>query len=437
MVSVIGLTEFFQQTYTSSRSDGSSYANGYYVGNLDVLLQRAKRNKSISQSRLWDYVRVENDPNFNRRNSEPKFAKLISKISSATTITTVVASQLHMANLTQFIPENLRNLLFNFNALADTSINLLSNFEKQIIFSQIEKALFADIEFNFLGGTITFNELVNVADSIFENMPFEESIKNDSLRPILSLGIQNLLPESMVGIFDSLIYLDLLDTIFINDEVNRNAFTGELKSNTAAYGTNKVNTVVVAANYTNQPIDFSDPMGLKLQNSFKDDLKSDYTAQTLNNVNLVGTKYNLTQAQKDQIATLLAADGATNIDNAFEGSLVGLPSLLKVGNGLSIEAYNKTTTAVNNAISRVVANVIKDAGLISTPTGTKPLDYLINIKTNLEKRKNMKKRGASSDQFVEIDSFLSSVVSDGEISESLLQSLSDRLDTILQESESV
>lgn len=432
MVDINGLANFFGQKYNETFESMDSYASGSQIGSLDILLHRAKRNKHITQSKLWDYIQVENDPNFARKSVENKFEGLISKLSMTTSIVTIFTSQLYMVGIHEYIPANIKELLFNYNSIVDTGINLLNTFEKQIIFNQIEQALFADLEIQFLGGTITFNEIVNTADSIIANMPFKDAIENNGIRPLLSLGIQNLLPESMVGIFDALQYLDLLDTVFINDDANKILFDKAVRDRITNYGKTITGTVVTSEKYKGVTIDYADPLGLTLRDNFLSDLYGEYEKELANIIVDEGVTFGLSTNDIDSMTDIFIKDAKNNVDSLNNGSL-GLPSLIRSAKGIETVTFNKTVEAMLKGHERFADSIITQAGLNSTPSNTRPLDYLINVKKNIEARAKFKSRGANSDQFVEINNYLKSVVKDKNISDDVLEDLNIRLDELLKE----
>ena len=432
MVNVLGLTDFFNRSFTDIPVIETDFEQGYYSSNLDVLISKSRRSKAISEAKIWDYILVENDPNFSRSQSSGKLNKILSKLSLSSTLVTVFTSQLYMSELYEFIPYNLRSTLFNLTGLIDTNINLISNFDKRLPFSLIEEAFFKDLEFQYDGGNITFNELTNLANNILDSMPLADSIQNDSLRPLLSLGIQNLLPSSMIGIFQAAQYADEINSIFSNNTTKQN-FNTELQNEIEDFSDNKVNTAVSENDYTNTNITFADPLGINLQSQFKSELQSSYFEHIEESVNTVGTRYGLTSDQKQNLIDILQADAQSNIESAFSKPGTGLPSLTKVSTALGNESHNGTRTAINNSIERLTNKIINQVGLKQTVND--PLDYLVNVKRNIKSRLEFKKRGVTTERFTEVDNYLKSVVKDGKITDEILEDLDRQLNELIPETD--
>lgn len=428
MVNTSGLSSFFQIRYAEKDKSYAGYASGYQSSNLDVLLQKAGRSKTISESKIWDFIQVENDPNFSRKANQSKYKKLVSKLSATSAIATTISSQVHMARIHEFFPTNVTEFLFNISAVLDTNINLLQSFEDFSIFTQIEQVFLTDLEFQFGNKIITFQQLVNLSVAVFDNLAEKDSIKNNGIRPLLALGLQNFLPDSMSGIFTTLSYIDLLDTTFTNDSL-KSLFDSELQILLGNLSQFKINDYVLSSNYTEEFISFSDPLGLNLQSKFESELSSEYSSDLKNGIEEINTRgnYGLTVTDISQLVDLFVADINTNIDSAFKGT-VGLPSLLEVSQGLSIEAHNNTKNSINSAFDTLAASILTASKINTAPVGTRPLDHLINVKTNIEKRIEYKRRGATIDQFTIIDNYLSSVIGSGnQLTEAALEDLSNIL----------
>jgi hypothetical protein len=436
MPDILALTNFFQSTFNADYRSNSEYGAGYQASSLDILLQKSKRFKTVSENRIFDFIQVENDPNFGRKKNKSKYEGLISKLSGATSILTVFNAQTYMAGIHEFIPANLRSLLQNFQSISDTTINLIDNLQQQVIFKQIEEALFADLKLEFLGGTITFQEITNMANSIYDNLPLQDAVKNNGIRPLLSLGLQTFLPNSMVGIFDSLQYLDLLETIFINDTENSLFFTNKVKNKVLEYTEIEIqDTLIDPVIYEEPNLNYSDILGLALRDQFRSEIELFYQDILIEAVQTVGEEYEMAEVDRQALTDFLLDDANSNVEDAFRGT-VALPELFDVVASANVESYNSTVSSLSNSFTLFIEGVISDLGIEPNTDSTKPLasvDYLINVKTNIRKRLEMKQRGATSEAFVDIEKYLSTVLVNKKITDDNLQDLNDRIDELLRE----
>jgi len=424
------LSKFFNSRQNQSFESYDGYEDGYQFSSVDILLQRARRDKAVRENKIFDFIQVENDPNFLRSapvNSNT-LNKLVSKLSIATQIVTTVNAKFYMAGITEFLPVNIQQLLFNFQTVSDTGINLTQNIKQLVTFKQIEQAFLDDLSIQFLNGTITYQEIVNIADNILENMPMQESIKNNGLRSLLSLNLQSLFPDSMLGIFDSIQYLDYLDQIFGDNQTEKDDFTRLLSNDIQSYVSNTTVETIVSGNYDDLDVTMDDPLGLSSQAAFIEEIRREYTEHV---VDLIINQPNINTEQKEQLIDMVTVDLNQNLESAFRGT-IGLPSFATVVKGVNTDSYNKTVSFINSAFDNFAKETIITLGF-TAPTNQRPLDYLVNLKKNINARIEMKRRGDTSEAFVEIDKYLKTVISNGDITDKHLEYLQSRLDDILRE----
>ena len=406
IISTDGLESFFTRGFSNNYESFKFYDTGYQTSILDILYQKARRTKGVSQNKIYDLIQLENDPNHNRGINGRTYEKLISKLSIATQILAMVQSNLHMANIYEFIPSNLRNLMGSFQSISDTGINFLSNINQGLTFNQIEQALLADLRLQYANGDITFLELTAIANAILDNQNLQESVENNGLRPLLALQLQNLLPSSMTGIFSDLQFLDELAEIITNDDI-RNSFLRtaeqEIEDYSKLYPTDLDN---VNNNYylNSTKITLEDPLGIKVRDSFKTDLFNSYSSEL---ISIVTTNPDLTTLQKEQTYELLLADASQNVEAAFKGK-IGLPSLNLSIKGVNSESYNKSVEKVLSAFDIFFRNDIipKIDNIKGAPADLSPGNYLFNLKRNIEKRLEMESRGTTNSELAEIEKVL-------------------------------
>ena len=434
MPSATGLSNFFQKKYDVPEKSYSGYGSGYQLSNLDVIFQKMARKKTISESKLWDLIHVENDPNFSRRKHSEKHMRILSKLSSMSTILTSVHSQLYAAGVHEFFPTNMNELIFNILTLSDTTVSTMNNFDDFSIYAQIEQSFLKDLQIQLYGKTITFSDMENIAREVSRNLHNKEAIKNDSIRPLLSLHLQNFIPVELSGVFTTLDYLDLLNGSLSGNF--KDLFDAEIQNAINLFNSNtELSELVSPTNYTGEYISFSDPLGLNLQSEFENELSSGYSASVSGIVSDIGESYGLSTEEINSFSSVIGNSFSASLENTLSTGLIALPSLLDIGTGIDIAANNETISAINASFDSLFSGVITELGFTQSAAvfgDIKPLDHLVNIKTNILKRLEYSTMGAASEEFEKIDAYLKSVIAQDtkNITETLVVELKDKLDSV-------
>lgn len=425
------LDQFLSNPFNQGYVSNVGTQPGFMGSNLDLLLQQARRNQNVRQSKLFDYIQVENDPNFSR-GAQPNskiFSKAVSDLSITTQIVTVVNSTLSMAGVQEFIPSNIRELLLNFNSLADTGINASSNIKQGISFQQIEKAFLGDLTLQFGNQTITFNQIALMANNIANGTQKGQTISNTGIRPLLSIGIQQFLPADMAAIFNDAQYLDMLTNIFGDQSPNIALVNSLFINSTNNFANSTVSSLVTPEFYDNPPLTLDDPLGLSLQSQFNGELDTSYTNQIITMVNSTDI---IPDEDKQTIIDFLVLDAQDNLNNAFRGG-IGLPSLAVCAEAVIVDSHNKAFDSIIAAFENFTSDLLVKIGLTPPPNGVSSIDYLQNVKRSLKKRLDMQKTGATSEDFAAIESFLQNVLLNQDLTAARLQELNDFIDTLLKE----
>ena len=435
-IKITAISDLFNRSYADDvLQDVTDYQENYQLGALDIIMQRARRNKAVKENKIFDFIQLENDPNFLRssNNIRQKYEKYISTLSLSTSLVTMVNANIQLAGVSDIIPANLRQLMSNYQSIIDTNINALSNIQQLVSFKQIENAFLSDLRFNFLGETITFSEIALFSDRVFNFFETQDAIKNSGLRPLLALNMQSLLPSSVLDIFETVQWLDNLNTLF-QDENTRNAFNTDIQKAIGDSSQRKINTIVVEDKYSDVDLNLNDPLGLVLKQTFTTELNNNYEDILNTEIDNVVKNYSeLTSEQVLAIKSIIIVDTYSNIKNALEKSSIGLPKLSTVVKAVNTDTYNKTFIAIQNAIERFTEELIDEIGL-KRPTGNqRPLDYLQNIKADIKRRSNIQKYGVTTQELNEIDSKLRSAVIDGKINTDVILALQQKIDNVLKE----
>ena len=417
------LNSVFSKDFSAPFTSPLSQSPQYNTGNFDSLLQQASRNKAIQKNKIWDYVAVENDPNFSRNASinSSTLQKATGKLSIVQQMVTVINSQLAISGLINYVPSNVRAMLLNFNSVSDTNVNALATIKQGITFQQITQAFLGDIKLQFGNKTITLNDVAGIANNVITNSQQPNSLKNNGLRSILSLGLQSMLPASMTGFLSDLTYIDNVNNLLNGDPSLTSLFDELMGTQVAGISNMNVSDLVTVTNYDNPNLTLDDPLGLSLQAQFQNELENNYTGQLNKAIDAVCAQMNIT-ADNSAVKQSVENNATENIAKAFSGNL-GLPPLTDVINAVVIESNNKTVQAIVLAFDTFTNDIIAQAGLVPVPAGTKPIDYLMNLKRNLQARLDMNKYGTTPDNLVVIEAYLKSVLQDQDLTQAHLEQL--------------
>lgn len=424
------LSQFQNPLITRQSLDSIIPYKGYYKTNFDSVLQHFRRKKFVTNNKILDYISVENDPNFSRGNpiNSKKLEKILSDISVSTSLVTIVTSKLHILRIHEFLPANVTKILFDLNSIMDTNYNVLSLIRSGDITKQIESSLFTDLLYEFTNGKINFPELITIFDNIENFMLLKDPIKNNGIRSVLGLGIQNLLPKDIMSILnESLSYVDMLDELFDTTQ-EKDLFNQLLESKTKTYSLKKVEDIVENTNvYTNVFITIDDPLGLGLQDKLENEIIKDFQSFT-NSITF--PELNLTEEQLVQVRETVSLLGTKTFNDVFAGN-IGLPSLTQSTKAVEVETYNTNVTSIKKVMKNISNYIIEQLNV--KPTNQDPVDYLINLKTNIRKRIEMKSRGDTTDNFRIIDEYLRNTIIGDNFTEEKLIDLNEKLTELLQD----
>lgn len=437
-VNFSNLTDFFRTTFDEPYESYAPYEAGYAISHLDILVQKARRSKKIAENRLFDFIQLDNDPNYDRSalNNSETIQKIVSKLSMSTQIMAVINSNIIMAGVSEFIPTNIRKLLFNYQGLADTGINVLSTIKQQITFKQIEQAFLSDLRIQIGSGSLSFAQVVQMVDALDVSMFKQDKTLNSAIRPLLSLGLQNLFSEDISGVLESVQYLDKLYEMFVDDETLKLELTDYYGGELNSYKSRKVEDIVVN-DYTNIYVDLSDPIGLIERNKFQQEIINDYNSFVIQMVD--NSPGSLSQETKDELVDIFVEEGQIVINDTFTGR-IGLPSFTDVASGAVSDTWNQTIDNINSAFQIIAVETIRDIGLnvsVEDIRTTRPIDLLQNMKKNIRARIQMKKVGGTSVAFTEINNYLETIIPDGDLSDTNLELLNSRIEEILKETVNV
>ena len=277
----------------------------------------------------------------------------------------------------------------------------------------IEQALVYDLLSYFDNGSTTYTDIVNMSISISQNLELFDNIKTGNLKSVLSLPLSKFLPDQFSSILDSLSYIDLLDQIFTDDTAKNNfniavinIFDSYQDSTTGDY---------VDSSYEQCSIGYEDPLGTITQESLMSDLSSNLFTQINKDLLVVYNQYNISPSNQTQITNTLIQSFQDNITENILDSNILLPSLTDCTNIITSKSNNDIVTAVKNSFVLFQTEILKRIPEIVQTSDS--FDYLINIKTNLEKRDKYLRSGSSKDRMYDIQSYINSVT---------VQNLSDK-----------
>lgn len=419
--------------------NSENFQSGYYTSSMDILLQKSRRYKAVTENKIFDWIQIENDPNYARSNplNKEQLERIATRLSLATQITTTVNSAITILGVKEFLPSNIIYLIENFQVFTDTNFNALNSVKQLATVKQIENAFFNDISFQYGQNNISFSDVAGVLAALSDNFPLQDKIRNNAIRPLLSLNLQSLFGRDIADFILSAQYIDKLSDVYEDSVALKQSLNTKVSTNLSTYAKDtKVSELVKNDEiYTQAYITLDDPMGLNLRerliSEIKPKIKKDVDKIILDVLN---SDSNISGEDKEELLEIMSEGVLNTIDYTFRGQL-GLPSLLICSQAISNESYNNTVISVRQAMDNFVREVIDSANINVDPmfkTKQKPFDYLMNIKTNIQKRLDMQRLGDRSEAFVQIDKFLSTVVRDKDLSDENLERLDKEIDKLLK-----
>lgn len=420
------LTDILKSTeiYTPENTD-----IGYHKSHINVLLQQLKKRTNIEQSKIWDYIAVENDPFFSRRypSNNNKLSKILSTLSLSQQALTSILAQLHLANVYNFIPKNFLNIVRTYTRLIDAGNNVLPTIQQQIPFNMIEQALLHDLLSYFNVSQTTYNDIIDLSNTILANMDLYSNIETGDLKSILSLPLRKFLPQEFSVILDSLAYLDLLDQIF-TDDTEKNNFNNAILNVFEQHNNDPVNTYIDSS-YETYNITYSDPLGITRQESMISDLSSNLFDNIHTDLNVIYDQYNISVNHQTQITQALSDSFQSSILDQILDSGVLLPDLTDCSNTIKTQSHNDTVNAIKNSFILFQTEILKQ--IPELKSNDESFDYLINIKNNLEIRQNYINRGSTIDNIYEIQSYINGVLNN-KMTDVQIDQLYDKIKGILK-----
>jgi len=403
----------------------------YHKSHLNILLQQLKRKTNIEQSKVWDYIAVENDPFFSRRypSNNNKISKIMSNVSTYQTALTATLNQLYLAKVYNFIPKNLLDTIKTLSGLADTTNNLLPTISQQIPLQMIEQALLTDLLSYFDNGQATYNDVLSMYSSVLQNAELFQNIQTGDLKSILSLPLKQFLPEEFSVILESLAYLDLLDEIFTTDD-DKNSFNLAILNIFKSTESNTVSSYVNPDEFQNYNISYSDPLGITHQDSMMSQMASNIFSSINPQLNSLYSQHNISSQHASNITTSLEQSFSTSIVDPILDSGILLPDLTDCSNTIKANANNDVINSFKNCFVLFQQEIIKRIPEISQQSTS--FDYLVNIKNNLELRDRYINTGSSIENLQEIRDYIETNTT-SKLSDKQLDDLYIKIKTVLKD----
>lgn len=386
----------------------------------ELLLSKFKRVKAVRENKIFDLIGVELDPNFSPVSAfnSSKLQKLVSKLSLSTSLVTMAKAKLKMMKIYEFLPSNILYLMDNYQAFMDTNVNMLENVKQLITFRKIEEAFLADLKLQFFGGELTYKQVMDIANNFYSAFPVGSDIDNISIRSILSLGLQNILPNDFYQFFDSLQWFDILEDVLSEGFESEKEILSELFSESFQSIPTTTNIEDVLSEQTllsaqTSKLTLSDIFGIDIQNSVKQEvytyLRSDIETKILSDSRIPTT---VSTQQLQELTNQLFDNHVvpTLETDVFSKQSMGLPSISEIVKAINTETYNYTVQSIQSATQRFAIELMNSLGIAysSSLTTDKPVDYLFNVRRMLKTRLDLSKTGSSSTSLIEIDTYIKS-----------------------------
>lgn len=420
------LTDILKYTdiYTPSTIDID-----YHQSHMNILLEQLKRKTNIEESKVWDYIAVENDPFFSRRyiKNSSKLYKVMNNLSLYQQALTATTNQLYLARVYNFIPKNLISIIKTYSGLVDSYSYMLPTIKQQIPFNLIEQALLHDLLSHFDNGQATYNNILDMYSAILVNSELFENIKTGNLKSLLSLPISKFLPEEFSSILDTLSYLELLDEIF-TDDTEKNNFNLSILNVFDSIKDNEVNHYV-SNSYSEYDIDYDDPLGIQRQESMMNDFTSNIFTDINQSLISVYVQYDVPLNYYDILNNTMQNSFREVLIDPILDSGILLPDLTECSNTIKVKSNNDVVNSIKKAFVLFHNEILKRIPEVKTNNDS--FDYLLNIKKNLEIRDQYLNKGSSTDRLYEIQNYVKGILNEN-LSDTEIDALYIKIKTVLK-----
>lgn len=420
----MSIVDFFTRKITEPYRPYQNYDSKYMLSSIDLLLQQAKRNKSVRENKIFDYLAVEGDPFYSRRVEQnyQKLLKYTSDLSMVTQSVSAITAKLDLIRVLPFIPVHIQKLLLNFQTVVDTTSYAITGSQQLLSFKQIEAVFLDDLKLQLGNKVITYQQIVLMYNNILNSLKIADSVKNTSLKPLLGSGILELFPRDIsTTITESIQYIDKVDEIFELGTPEFDLFNTGISNLLGLYSKKKVSDIV-KNDYNDLDITFDDPLGINTLGLFLDELKTDFSNDVLEELNT----HQLGDTDKQELLDIINQEYNNLIDDTFTGTL-GLPSLFEVSEAIVNNSSNKTREHIINSFNTLTLEIMDEMGIDKNSVTNSPVDYLVHVKTNLEKRLEMKLNNDVSDNFKLFDNFIKTAYNKKIITEPEIETLNNNL----------
>lgn len=399
----------------------NTYQEGYIRSNFDMMLKKMYRIDAVKKSRLNDFIYLETDKNFSKRKISQNLEKLATQISLSSQLVHMVSAQTQILGVTEYFPQNVQTILLNYQGLADTSVRFLEVLRQNSTFKQFGTHLAYDLIAQYTNKNITLNQLFVIGQKLTDYFVYAPPNKNTAIKELLSLGLQNFLPNDMLGIFDAFEYIALVQETF-NNLGDLNTFNTTLENFLSGYSVKKLNTVSTPSNYNNVDINFNDPLGFVLQDTLKAELVTNFENSLQSEVLDL---FNISVGEKTALLELVSLDYASNIDSALVYQ--GLPKISQISESMDKVSKNALGTYVDEAMETVVKYIFDDLGLSMPDDDKTPIDRLQNLHRFVKKHKQYFSKNGSISDFNNIDEYLKGIFPNSTYTKNDIEILSDKL----------
>lgn len=415
--------------------DYSKFSPGYVSSNIDNLIQAASRKQAVAQARINDFHLPSQDPNFSR--DAPQITNILNNgagnLALATVITTLLQGANSMMGVSEIFPSNIRAGVLNFNGVQNSGIPVLPAVQQNSPFTSISTMVLNDIK-SFFGGSskLSFAAITAMALAV-GSMSKSSTTKNNSISIILGVALNQILPNSAVGVLATESFRDTLTNYFNGDTTKVNAVASTYSQIINNYTTNTTVSTMVndTSLYDNVPLTIQDPYGLNTRDSFREELEIHYSAAITKMVSDTASPLGLSSDIQTEILDMLTQDVTSQMNDTFRGS-IGLPALSVCAEAIKGSARNSTIEAMSRAFNMFSSEIITNAGISpSSDASVAPFDYLINVKKFLQTRMDFAKIGVTNEKFEETEAYLKTVIKNKDLTEQNLKNLNDYLDDLL------
>ena len=388
--------------------------------------ERSENNYMKALNGLSAFVLLETIPTFNRNNSTNfnSFSNNTFGLSLSSFDKTNSNFQVLLSDFDFFLPVigDVRNIIERLFTFDDNSFERFDEF----LLNDLSNRLLSDLrrEVALTSNGNIFLELFDAVEGYFRG---DGGQKADYLKIVAKEQFKTFLYQGF-DIVDSNIKESLLANLpfgignLVYSQINQ--YLSTLLDNTLFNYKKDVSQPVIFARF--------DVFGNEARNTFKSELEETLEEQLETGFKFIFNEFNLTDEQIDLTKEIVYNELFTSINDKFENTNIACPPINFIIDLVTNDCEVYYKDSVLKGISDLIQEILIKSGIDLQGRGEEStIDYLQNIKKNLEKRLDIKNKGIELNELTNINEYLKITLTNKNYTENDLKEVLNNIETLL------